>query len=386
MACSPAYCVTLKNTFLELVDSDISAVHHRRSKSEGCLPELHQEFLGDLCGSEQQDCHISHISAPMASETSAAFAGGTLAQSNATSCSHIASSHEQAHSPAFISKTSQILRLDSPSPTVSTMTPTESPSPDSSSWCESPLVVGLLRDGLHEPRRPWSPTISTPEELRLAVGLLRDGLHEPRHPWSTPTESPSPDSSSWCESPWVQGFMYVSGIHMPSSTHAQDCEWLETCSTGRTLGQGTAPDFAELVPGESGTAHTGRRESTGRRIAAISCQKPPGVLTRNCKSYHNTAEPRHGHPGKIFVGGLASIVTTDDLQAYFAAYGEISDVVVMTERSTGHPRGFGFVVFKEGEGPALRAVADWKHHWIAGKWVDVKRSVPAKNLCTPSHT
>lgn len=46
---------------------------------------------------------------------------------------------------------------------------------------------------------------------------------------------------------------------------------------------------------------------------------------------------------RLFVGSLSDSVTEADLRAAFEAYGPVSDAVVMVERDTGHPRGFGFV-------------------------------------------
>ncbi|NKN32407.1 RNA recognition motif domain-containing protein [Marichromatium bheemlicum] len=45
----------------------------------------------------------------------------------------------------------------------------------------------------------------------------------------------------------------------------------------------------------------------------------------------------------IYVGNLAYGVTQDELQAVFAAYGEISSVNLITDKFTGESKGFGFV-------------------------------------------
>ncbi len=46
---------------------------------------------------------------------------------------------------------------------------------------------------------------------------------------------------------------------------------------------------------------------------------------------------------RLFVGSLSDSVTEADLRAAFEAFGPVSDAVVMVERETGTPRGFGFV-------------------------------------------
>lgn len=44
---------------------------------------------------------------------------------------------------------------------------------------------------------------------------------------------------------------------------------------------------------------------------------------------------------KIFVGGLDPRVTTLELTQYFETFGRTVDCVVMQDRATGRPRGFG---------------------------------------------
>ena len=77
--------------------------------------------------------------------------------------------------------------------------------------------------------------------------------------------------------------------------------------------------------------------------------------------------------GKVFVGGLSRETTTVGLRGYFERFGDISDCVVMKDRSTGAPRGFGFVTY------ASQQIADRvvKHrHIIDGKEVEAKPAVP----------
>eukprot|EP00439_Symbiodinium_sp_Y106_P064162 s1442_g10.t1 len=78
---------------------------------------------------------------------------------------------------------------------------------------------------------------------------------------------------------------------------------------------------------------------------------------------------------KIFVGGLPHHCTLDMLTAHFGKYGRITDAVVMADKATGKPRGFGFVVF-EHISCVEAAIRDYGKHAIDGKWVDVKRATP----------
>jgi RNA recognition motif-containing protein len=45
----------------------------------------------------------------------------------------------------------------------------------------------------------------------------------------------------------------------------------------------------------------------------------------------------------IHVSNLAHSVTEDDLRALFSEFGEVTTVNVVKDRSSGQPRGFGFV-------------------------------------------
>ncbi|CAO2835395.1 unnamed protein product [Amaranthus hypochondriacus] len=57
---------------------------------------------------------------------------------------------------------------------------------------------------------------------------------------------------------------------------------------------------------------------------------------------------------KIFVGGLAWETQRDTMKKYFEQFGEILEAVVITDKSTGRSKGYGFVTFKHPEA-AFRA-------------------------------
>lgn len=46
---------------------------------------------------------------------------------------------------------------------------------------------------------------------------------------------------------------------------------------------------------------------------------------------------------KIFVGGLAWETQRDTMRRYFEQFGEIQEAVVITDKSTGRSKGYGFV-------------------------------------------
>lgn len=93
--------------------------------------------------------------------------------------------------------------------------------------------------------------------------------------------------------------------------------------------------------------------------------------------------PQHSesHPdssaGKLFVGGIAWETTEESFSNYFSNYGEITDSVIMMDKLSGRPRGFGFVTFAD------HAVADKvleEDHVIDGRAVEVKRTVPREDM------
>lgn len=61
-------------------------------------------------------------------------------------------------------------------------------------------------------------------------------------------------------------------------------------------------------------------------------------------------------PSRLFVGGLAWRVTTDQLRAKFEEIGPVNDAVVVLDRDTGDSRGFGFVTMadRKDAGEAIR--------------------------------
>ncbi|XAR55678.1 hypothetical protein NMG60_11035834 [Bertholletia excelsa] len=60
---------------------------------------------------------------------------------------------------------------------------------------------------------------------------------------------------------------------------------------------------------------------------------------------------------KVFVGGLAWETQKDTMKKYFEQFGEILEAVVITDKSTGRSKGYGFVTFREPEA-AMRACVD----------------------------
>lgn len=77
-----------------------------------------------------------------------------------------------------------------------------------------------------------------------------------------------------------------------------------------------------------------------------------------------------GIPARLFVGNLSSSTTEADLRGAFGAFGSIADAVVMVDRSTGAPRGFGFVTMADRK-DAPRAIRELHGSELKGSSIAV---------------
>jgi RNA recognition motif-containing protein len=78
---------------------------------------------------------------------------------------------------------------------------------------------------------------------------------------------------------------------------------------------------------------------------------------------------------KLFVGGLAFNTTEEGLQTFFARVGDVISAAIVTDRDTGHSRGFGFVEMTSMEN-AERAVADLNGRELDGRSLKVELAKP----------
>ena len=92
-----------------------------------------------------------------------------------------------------------------------------------------------------------------------------------------------------------------------------------------------------------------RRNRAPRELPVASADELQGSLPSiedAMRAIENPGQVERSAPGvpvRLFVGSLSSATTEADLRAAFGAFGPIADAIVMTDRATGAPRGFGFV-------------------------------------------
>ncbi|XP_010934253.1 heterogeneous nuclear ribonucleoprotein 1 [Elaeis guineensis] len=76
--------------------------------------------------------------------------------------------------------------------------------------------------------------------------------------------------------------------------------------------------------------------------------------------------------GKLFIGGISWETTEEKMKEYFSKYGEVLQTVIMRDKTTGRPRGFGFVVFAD---PSILDRVLQDSHTIDGRTVEAKRAL-----------
>jgi RNA recognition motif-containing protein len=78
---------------------------------------------------------------------------------------------------------------------------------------------------------------------------------------------------------------------------------------------------------------------------------------------------------KLFVGNLSFNMTENDLHDAFAAHGTVVEANLVTDRTTGRPRGFAFVTMSTDE-EAQKAIAALNGKSIDGRALNVNVARP----------
>jgi cold-inducible RNA-binding protein len=78
---------------------------------------------------------------------------------------------------------------------------------------------------------------------------------------------------------------------------------------------------------------------------------------------------------KLFVGNLSFNTTENDLQDAFAAHGVVTEANLMTDRTTGRPRGFAFVTMGSPE-QAQKAIDAMNGATLDGRNLTVNEARP----------
>ena len=77
----------------------------------------------------------------------------------------------------------------------------------------------------------------------------------------------------------------------------------------------------------------------------------------------------------IYVGNLAFSTTEQSIHALFLPFGRVHHVTLMTDRATGHSRGFAFVEMADDE-EAAHAIAELNGCTVDGRVLRVNQARP----------
>lgn len=78
---------------------------------------------------------------------------------------------------------------------------------------------------------------------------------------------------------------------------------------------------------------------------------------------------------KLYVGNMSYQMTEEDLRAAFSEVGSVTEVVIIKDRDSGRPKGFGFVTMGSQE-EAEAAIAKFNGKEIGGRELKVNTARP----------
>ncbi|PSS21207.1 Heterogeneous nuclear ribonucleoprotein like [Actinidia chinensis var. chinensis] len=161
----------------------------------------------------------------------------------------------------------------------------------------------------------------------------------------------------------------------------KECEILRDRATGKGRGFGFVT-FTDQSVADEVLKH--EHIILGRKVE-VKLAIPKGEMYHNqcpnqqnnngsCRNNSNGNCNRPWSTKKIFIGGLPSKLTEEELKGYFERFGAITDAIVMYDKENDRSRGFGFVTFDSEE--AVDIALQQKYHTLNGRAVEVKRAEP----------
>ena len=84
-------------------------------------------------------------------------------------------------------------------------------------------------------------------------------------------------------------------------------------------------------------------------------------------------------PGKIFVGGLVPELEDDQIKAYFARFGNVTECEMPFDKTKNQRKNFCFVTFEREE--TMKELLKSPKQKIGDVEVDVKRATPKSGFC-----
>ena len=84
---------------------------------------------------------------------------------------------------------------------------------------------------------------------------------------------------------------------------------------------------------------------------------------------------------KVFIGGIPSDLTEEELRGHFEAYGKVEEIEWPTDKNTKVHRNFAFIIFEDES--AADAASQLQKHTIHDRECDVKKAVPRSRRVFP---
>ena len=82
---------------------------------------------------------------------------------------------------------------------------------------------------------------------------------------------------------------------------------------------------------------------------------------------------------KIYVGNFAWETQEDQLRDVFSRFGPITDCIIIRDKVTGRPKGFGFIEFENDNG-AAEAINEMNQTVLGGRTINVREAIEKKRL------
>lgn len=81
---------------------------------------------------------------------------------------------------------------------------------------------------------------------------------------------------------------------------------------------------------------------------------------------------------KLFIGGINSETTQDELKDYFSQFGSVIQVLVVLDKDTFKSRRFGFVIMKDES--SIEKILSLQPHFIQNKQIELKYAHPTNAI------
>uniref|UniRef100_A0A7S0YWS6 RRM domain-containing protein n=1 Tax=Hemiselmis tepida TaxID=464990 RepID=A0A7S0YWS6_9CRYP len=124
--------------------------------------------------------------------------------------------------------------------------------------------------------------------------------------------------------------------------------------------EGNMAEASDVV-GLQDMLHTGKGGANSGGGAG-SADKPQNKKTLNIDPHHG-ADTTYK---KLFIGGLAWQTTTERLKEHFSVFGELVEAIVISDKTTGRSKGYGFVTYARAE-DATKALKSTSSPTIDGR-------------------